>query len=134
MNRLPATCPICDGEIVVQSFHCRSCDATVQGRFHPGALSEFEEAQLPVLRRFARLNPEQLGLLETFVRCEGRLNRMQEEVGLSYPTLRGRLDEIVRDLGFTPPEERVDRAAVLAELASGSISAEEAARRLRGSD
>lgn len=130
MNRLPTSCPICDGAIVVQSFHCRDCDATVSGHFAPALGSEFEEAQLPVLRRFARLSVEQLQLLESFVRCEGKLNRLQEEIGVSYPTLRSRLDDVIRDLGFTPRAEeasqRLDRQQILQDLQEGKISAAEA--------
>jgi hypothetical protein len=135
MLNLPAQCPFCEGPLVVQSFHCRQCDTTVSGHFVPGAGGEFDEAQLPVLRRFAKLTPEQLQFLEAFVRSEGRLNRLQEEIGLSYPTLRSRLDDVVRDLGFTPREEErakaVDRMQVLADLQAGNISAEDAARLLR---
>ncbi|MBA3534096.1 MAG: DUF2089 domain-containing protein [Ardenticatenales bacterium] len=137
MNRLPTSCPFCEGELSVESLHCRQCDTTITGHFSPGPLGEFEEDQLPVLRRFARLNAEQLRFLEAFVRCEGKLNRLQEEIGLSYPTLRSRLDDLVRDLGFTPREEEqsqaVDRRQVLADLQSGKISATEAARLLRES-
>jgi hypothetical protein len=135
MNLLPLTCPLCAGEVIVQRLRCRSCDVTLEGHFSIGSLSEFEEAQMPVLRRLARLSPEQLQLVEAFIRCEGKLNRLEEEVGLSYPTLRARLNEIVRDLGFTPREEEkektIDRRKVLDELQAGQISAHEAARLLK---
>ncbi|MCW5860202.1 MAG: DUF2089 family protein, partial [Caldilineales bacterium] len=89
----------------------------------------------PVLRRFARLSPEQLELMEAFVRCEGKLNRLQEEVGLSYPTLRSRLNDMLQVMGFTPPQQetppRVERKQVLDDLAAGKISAAEAATLLR---
>jgi hypothetical protein len=137
MNQLPAVCPICEGELVILSMNCRQCDTTVSGRFTNAGAAEFDEAQLPVLRRFARLSPEQLQLLEAFIRCEGRLNRLQEEVNLSYPTLRARLDDMVRDLGFSPREEeqasRIDRRQVLDDLQAGRLSADEAARLLRES-
>lgn len=137
MNQLPTSCPICEGELLVQSVHCRQCDTTLSGRFSPGPLGEFDEAQLPVLRRFARLSNEQLQLLESFVRCEGKLNRLQEEVGVSYPTLRARLDEMIRALGFAPRQEaeegatHVNRHQILEDLRAGKISADEAARLLR---
>ncbi|MGH2544896.1 MAG: DUF2089 domain-containing protein [Ardenticatenaceae bacterium] len=136
MNRLPTTCPFCEGDVVVQELQCRQCDITIRGHFSPGPISEFEEAQLPVLRRLARLSPEQLEFLEAFIRCEGKLNRLEEEIGLSYPTLRSRLNDVVRDLGFTPREEDrsslVDRRKVLDDLQGGRISAADATRLLRG--
>lgn len=135
MNRLPTSCPLCEGSLIVQGFQCRQCDTTFTGHFAPAVGSEFDEAQLPVLRRFAKLNSEQLQLLEAFIRCEGKLNRLQEEVGLSYPTLRARMDDVIQTLGFTPrgedKERATDRRQVLADLQSGKISAEEAARLLR---
>lgn len=137
MQPLPNQCPFCEGEVVVQRVRCRQCDTTIEGQFSTHAVSEFDEAQLPVLRRFARLAPEQLQFLETFVRCEGRFNQMKEEIGSSYPTLRARLDEVLRELGFAPlPEEEQpsgdgDRRQVLDDLAAGRISADEATRRLR---
>jgi hypothetical protein len=62
---------------------------------------------------------------------------VQEELGLSYPTVRSRLHDVIRALGFEVDEEEEAprpaemRQAVLAALASGEIDAEEAARRLR---
>jgi len=90
------------------------------------------------LGRFYELSPEQLSFVETFVRCQGRLNRVQDELGLSYPTVRSRLYDVIRALGYEVDEEESasvpaeTRQAVLAALAAGEISAEEAARRLRG--
>ncbi|MDQ4078169.1 MAG: DUF2089 domain-containing protein [Chloroflexota bacterium] len=135
MNRLPTSCPFCEGELLVQRLYCRGCDITIDGHFSVGSLSEFDETQMPVLRRFARLSPEQLQFLEAFVRCEGKLNRLEEEIGLSYPTLRSRLNDVVRDLGFSPREEEkaqaVDRRKVLNDLQAGRISTEEATQLLR---
>lgn len=135
MLTLPARCPFCGDALVITELYCRQCDVTTRGRFAPGPVAEFDEAQLPVLRRFARLSPEQLQLLEAFVRCEGRLNRLQEEVGLSYPTLRSRLHEMLETLGYLPTETEKTRAQerrrILDDLAAGAITAAEAAELLR---
>lgn len=136
MNRVPVSCPLCEGTLVAQSLHCRQCDTTLSGQFALDGGAEFDEAKLPILRRFAQLSTDQLQLLEGFVRCEGRLNRLQEEVGLSYPTLRARLDELLQALGFSPREEKselLDRRQILAQLREGKITAAEAERLLRGS-
>lgn len=135
MLALPNHCPFCDGELVVTEIYCRQCDVSSHGRFTPGPVAEFEPAQLPVLRRFALLSPEQLELLEAFVRCEGKLNRLQDEVGMSYPTLRSRLNDMLQAMGFTPQQQettqRVERKQVLDDLAAGKITAAEAATLLR---
>jgi hypothetical protein len=65
---------------------------------------------------------------------------MEQELGLSYPTIRNRLHEVIRALGFEPgKEEPVEvgpekRSAVLEELEAGKISADEAMRILRGEE
>jgi hypothetical protein len=92
---------------------------------------------------FAQLAPEQLKFVEIFVRNEGKLNRMEEELGLSYPTIRSRLHDIIRTLGYepgrdeapAPPAEaapRPERKAVLADLEAGRISFEDAMKLLGG--
>jgi len=91
--------------------------------------------------RFMRLTSEQLQFIETFVRCEGKLNRMESEMAMSYPTLRSRLLEVIRALGYEPGREepaiRVsdeERKRVLDELDRGRISADEAMRILQGGE
>jgi hypothetical protein len=119
-------CPVCHNELTVTRLHCSSCDTVVEGRFTAG--------------HFANLTSEQLDFILTFVRVEGRLNRMETELGLSYPTIRNRLHEIIRALGYEPgkdePAEVNDekRRSVLEELDAGKISAEDAMRILRGEE
>ena len=83
MQTLPGSSPFDDGDIVVTRFYCPGSDVTVEGRF---------EVAIP----FAQLNQEQLQFVETFVKCEGKLSRMEGELGLSYPTIRNRLHEVIR--------------------------------------
>jgi hypothetical protein len=115
-------CPVCSGELTVTRLHCETCETTIDGRFANAA--------------FAGLTPEQLDFIETFVRSEGKITRMQDEMALSYPTIRNRLQEVIRALGYEPgkdePAEISDekRLGVLEELDSGRISAEEAVRLL----
>ncbi len=117
-------CPVCAQTMEVTRLYCRQCDTAMEGHFNLG--------------RFYELSPEQLSFVETFVRCQGRLNRVQDELGLSYPTVRSRLYDVIRALGYEVDEEESasvpaeTRQAVLAALAAGEINAEEAARRLRG--
>jgi hypothetical protein len=86
------------------------------------------------------LTAEHLDFIVTFVRCEGKINRMELELGLSYPTIRNRLHEVIRTLGFEPGKEEVvdisaeKRNAVLEELEAGKISADDAMRMLRGEE
>ena len=81
-----ATCPICGGELAVTRLHCRSCATTLEGDFNVG--------------RFARLSREQFALLESFLRSKGNLKEMERELGLSYPTVRARVEALLRALGL----------------------------------
>jgi hypothetical protein len=133
-----STCPVCSGELAVTRLHCRSCGTTLEGDFSVG--------------RFGRLSREQLALLESFLRSRGNLRDMERELGLSYPTIRSRVEALVRSLGFGPradadepgPETTdptaaaADAAAILAarqqileRLARHEIGAEDAADAIR---
>jgi hypothetical protein len=81
-----ATCPICGGELAVTRLHCRSCATTLEGDFNVG--------------RFARLSREQFALLESFLRSKGNLKEMERELGISYPTVRARVEALLRALGL----------------------------------
>jgi len=124
VNTLPTKCPLCGGEINVTRLHCRDCDTTIEGRFVGGPFSQFSQ--------------EQLDFVETFIRCEGKISRMEGEIGLSYPTIRNRLHEIIRALGYEPGgvDEPVGlneeaRQRILEDLDKGIISAETAMRMLQ---
>ncbi len=115
-------CPVCGEELTVRRLHCRSCDTGLEGHFDLG--------------RFYRLDREQLHFVETFIRCEGKLNRVQEELGMSYPTARSRLHDAIRALGYEVNEEPTitpdERRSILENLASGKISSDEAVQLLQG--
>jgi hypothetical protein len=83
-----STCPVCSGELAVTRLHCRSCGTTLEGEFSVG--------------RFGRLTKEQVVLLESFLRSRGNLRDMERELGISYPTVRSRVEALVRALGFGP--------------------------------
>ena len=133
-----ATCPVCAGELTVTRLHCRSCGTALEGEFGVG--------------RFGRLDREQMTLLESFLRSRGNLKEMERELGISYPTVRGRVDALVRALGFgdhptaaeddfesvleaeslvDSEEQATARRDVLERLARKEIGAEEAAEALR---
>jgi hypothetical protein len=137
-----STCPVCEGELLVSRLHCRSCGTALEGEFSVG--------------RFGRLSREQLSLLESFLRARGNLKEMERELGISYPTVRGRVDALVRALGLgegaaeaderdgdsdaaaddaqpssDETREAGERRAILEQLARREISAEDAAVALR---
>ena len=138
-------CPVCSGELAVTRLHCRSCGTTLEGEFSVG--------------RFGRLSREQVVLLESFLRSRGNLRDMERELGISYPTVRTRVEALVRALGFGPrnddeveadagdvlpdaadgatgepgePGVAASRESILEALARHEISAEDAATAIRG--
>ena len=77
-NRILRSCPVCGGELLVTRLHCSACDTTVEGHFSHAATP------------FGMLTAEQTQFLLAFIRCEGRFTRLEQELNLSYPTLRNR--------------------------------------------
>ena len=127
MYATPTRCPVCKSELEITRLHCSTCDTSIEGRFSGGPI--------------AHLTAEHLDFIVSFVRCEGKINRMEEEkVWGSYPTIRNRLHEVIRALGYEPgKDETVDvsaekRNSVLEDLEAGKISAEDAMRMLRGEE
>lgn len=120
MYPLPTACPVCHDDLLVTRMVCRNCGTALEGRF--------------ALERLFQLTTEQLHFVGVFLRCEGKINRVQEELGISYPTVRSRLAEVIHALGYEIGEEREEeglRQEVLAQLARGEITSEEAFQRLQ---
>jgi hypothetical protein len=122
MYPVPTECPVCHDDLLVTRLVCRNCGTALEGRFTMG--------------RLLQLTPEQLHFVEVFLRSEGKLNRVQEELGLSYPTVRSRLVDVIRALGYEVGGERESddqrRQTILEQLARREISSEEAFRLLEG--
>jgi hypothetical protein len=135
MNRkILESCPTCGGEFEITELTCNVCDTVVRSRYDPCP--------------FCRLAPEDLAFMLLFVRHRGNVKDMERELGVSYWTIRGRLNELIASMGLEPaggdedepappPEPRrggAGRAArqdVLDRLKRGEITAEEAAEQLR---
>jgi hypothetical protein len=128
-----STCPVCSSELSITRLQCRSCGTAIEGEFNVG--------------RFGRLSREQLALLESFLRARGNAKELERELKVSYPTVRARIESLVRALGLTDGaaipddvEEGIGRSGessemrrdVLERLARHEITADEAAVLLRG--
>jgi hypothetical protein len=126
-----SNCPVCEARLQVTRLHCNTCGTTIEGEFNVG--------------RFARLGRDQMALLESFLRSRGNLRELERELGISYPTVRGRVETLLRTLGLgdgpaqpeaaAPVEPQIDpevRRAVLERLAKHELTAEQAASALRG--
>lgn len=122
---MPGQCPVCGNEMTITRLYCPDCDVSIEGRFSIG--------------RLGLLSPEQLEFVEVFLRCDGKIKHVEKELGISYPTVRSRLNEIILAMGYELPGSEAgeelsaeERRQVLDDLAAGRITSEEAVELLRG--
>jgi hypothetical protein len=79
-----------------------------------------------VLPELARLPAEDQVFVAAFVRSHGSIKEMEQVFGVSYPTVKARLNRIAATLEFVDTSPRPSRAEVLDRLARGEIAADEA--------
>jgi len=123
MRPLILKCPSCDGPLTVARLECAKCEIGIEGDFSMPAL--------------LRLSLAQIDFVEVFIKNRGSIRDVERELGVSYPTVRGRLDDVIRALGYpvkgeaveetaAPSDTTASRRSVLADLKAGRISPEEA--------
>ncbi|CAN5747761.1 DUF2089 domain-containing protein [soil metagenome] len=114
-------CVSCGGQLEIRELHCRECDITIRGHFPM-------ESQGP----FARLTDDQLAFLHLFVTSRGNMSDVERSLGVSYPTVRAKLDDLITAL--EPGEERsspqpatsLNRSEVMERVSRGELSVDEA--------
>jgi hypothetical protein len=122
---MPAQCPACATDLEITQLQCPACGTEIAGRY--------------ALSRLARLREPHASLLELFLRVRGNIKEMERELGLSYPTVRARLEEALSAAGLdrlgpkipTEPTVTATRMNILNQLEQGEITAAEAVARLR---
>ena len=117
MDKLTAKCPCCSSSMEIEKLRCTSCEVTVEGH-------------IPI-PRLARLSAEDREFVELFVRSSGSLKAVAEKMDISYPTIRSRLNRVIQSLEREEETERSVRHKILDEVEQGTISVDEAVRRLR---
>jgi len=112
-------CPVCNSETIVTRISCDNCNTNIEGEF--------------TLCKFCRLTSEQKKFVDTFVKCRGNIKEMEKELGVSYPTVKNRLEDAAAALGHKsqPVEEDGKKKEVLEKLNSGEIGFEEAMELLK---
>lgn len=107
----------------IERLRCEACSTAVEGRFN--------------LDWTSKLSREQLSFVKVFVTARGKIKDVEQALGISYPTVVSRLDDVVARL--TPPAERPGepetkrRMKILEQLAAGELGLDEAEQLLRGS-
>lgn len=120
-NKAPGKCPVCHEEFSVTKLTCTSCGSELTGFFEGG--------------RFSALSDSDQYFIEVFVKCRGSIKEVEKELGVSYPTVRGKLDDVIKNLGYqvTEPIEIVNdsSAEILEQLDRGEITPGKAAEMLK---
>lgn len=114
-------CPVCKSETIVTRISCENCHTTIEGEF--------------TLCKFCKLTSEQKHFIDTFVKCRGNIKEVEKELGVSYPTVKNRLEEAAAALGHKSepiPDENGRKKEILEKLNAGEISFDEAMELLKG--
>ncbi len=122
MAKVLGKCPVCNnGEFKVSELHCANCNSTLTGNFE--------------LCDFCKLTDEQKYFVKMFLKNRGSIRDMEKELGISYPTVRNKIEEINAALGLSDGNEtKVNVSEVLAKIKTGEMSAEDAVSILKGED
>jgi hypothetical protein len=120
---LPNKCPLCSGALEITEASCLDCGIQLRGHFE--------------LAPYRKLDTDQLRFLETFLRCRGIIRDVEAALGISYPTVRARLDALLNALDFTgtPPtskapttmtaeQKAAKRKEILNAIQNGTIDAD----------
>ena len=119
MRAMIERCPVCDAVgLRIAKLQCVQCGTTVEGSFGGSLL--------------AALSTEQQQFVEIFLRCRGNIRDVERELGVSYPTVRSRLEKVIGALDRSLDEKSRRRREVLAALDRREISPDEAVEALQG--
>ncbi len=124
--KAPGKCPVCGEKLAITKLGCPKCSTAIEGDFQPC--------------EFCRLPEEDLDFVKIFIKCRGNIKDVEKEMGISYPTVRGKLDSVIRGLGFEVSvkeviKENEDKTAakneILELLSKGQITPKEATERIK---
>ncbi|QHQ63197.1 DUF2089 family protein [Anaerocolumna sedimenticola] len=124
--KAPGKCPVCGEKLAITKLGCPKCSTAIEGDFQPC--------------EFCRLPEEDLDFVKVFIKCRGNIKDVEKELGISYPTVRGKLDAVIRGLGFEVPvkdtvKENDAKAAlrneILDQLSKGEITPKEATEKIK---
>ena len=135
MQKLFNQCPSCGGQLVITECRCTGCRLQIRGEFRLG--------------QFSTLSEEELTFIRVFLAARGNLSEVERVLGISYPTIRNKLDEINNALDRTgedtelqqikssdtpvisPKSVEESRKTILQQVADGELSPMEAVERLQ---
>lgn len=107
-------CPVCDANTEITRITCNTCKTNIEGHFYPC--------------KFCRLSSEQKLFIDAFINARGNIKEVEKELGISYPTVKNRLEDVISALGYKIQEESINlnrKREALNKLNSGELSVEE---------
>lgn len=120
-HKVPTTCPVCGGAYEITRCTCSKCGSELGGHFSGCD--------------FCQLDNEEARFVLTFLKCRGSIKEMEKELGISYPTVKSRLEAVITKLGLkttaSSDEIKQDRLAIIERLNQGEINADQAAELLK---
>lgn len=120
MHKVITKCPVCMEEMKIMKLKCNHCNTIIENEFS--------------ISKFDRLSKEQLNFVEVFLACRGNIKDVEKQLGISYPTVRGKLDEINNELGLTIKKDIAkakEKEKIMDMLENKEISSEEAINLLK---
>jgi len=121
-KRILQECPMCNGALQVRELYCPRCRIRIQGDFEPPH------------SRLLSLSRKELEFVELFVRLRGNIKEVEKALGVSYPTVRGMLDGVIKSLGYAEgkPLDAEKRMEIIEKVSKGELDADKAAELLKG--
>jgi hypothetical protein len=115
---MPTHCPVTGEALEVTRLQGPTSGVVIEGRFAPN--------------EFALLPREHVEFMRLFVKVRGNLKEVERVMGVSYPTVRLRFDNLLKALGYEVDDEPSDRRnEILGQLERGEIGAQDAAKQLQ---
>lgn len=111
-------CPICHSDLKVTRLQCTNCKTEISGEFQ--------------LSKFSYLSKEHLYFIEVFIKNRGNIKQIEKELGISYPTVKRNLDDVIISLGYeVSDDEKINKDDIFKKLENGEITASEAAKLMK---
>jgi len=116
--KLLSDCPVCGDKLKVVKLTCGTCGTSIESEF--------------TFSRFEQLSSEQLRFAEIFIKSSGSIKDVEKELGISYPTVKSKLNDVIKALGYEVEEERAnDIKSIIDRLESGEITPDDAVKKLK---
>ena len=120
-HKIPSVCPVCSGAYEITKLTCKNCGSELCGTFSGSELCGLSEA-------------DEYFVL-TFIKCRGNIKDVEKSLGISYPTVRARLDAVIKKLGLqsslSEDDIKVERKRIFDMLEKGEITTDQAAEQLK---